>query len=202
MNLFSYIAFKTSIPLSKLWSSSICLIGIACLVTGGYIENLLGGSQQLKGMLLVIASVVVYSFYTVFLKSIIELYGALRTISITLLIGGFGLWFLMGLLGGKWLTLAVINDWSTSQLSAVVILGLWNTAITQFLWVGGLSAVPDISKGSYLFYLKPVIATGLAVMFLKQSVDLVTMVSVILISGSVFWEILFRKKPVAKLSSG
>jgi len=45
---------------------------------------------------------------------------------------------------------------------------LWNTTITQFLWIGGLAAVPDITRGSYLFFFKPVIAAFLAVVFLSQ----------------------------------
>ena len=52
---------------------------------------------------------------------------------------------------------------------SLLTLALWNTTITQFLWIGGLAAVPDITRGSYLFFLKPVIAAFLAVVFLSQN---------------------------------
>jgi threonine/homoserine efflux transporter RhtA len=64
-------------------------------------------------------------------------------------------------------------------------LAFWNTTITQFLWIGGLAAAPDITRGSYLFFLKPVIAACLAVVFLSQGLTAWQVLAIIVICTSV-----------------
>ena len=53
-----------------------------------------------------------------------------------------------------------------AQAASLLTIAIWNTTITQFLWIGGLAAVPDITRGSYLFFLKPVIAALLAILLI------------------------------------
>jgi hypothetical protein len=36
----------------------------------------------------------------------------------------------------------------------IIVIILYNTTLTQWLWIGGLAAVPDITRGSYLFFLQ------------------------------------------------
>ena len=76
----------------------------------------------------------------------------------------------------------------TGEAAALVTIGIWNTTITQFLWIGGLAAVPDITRGSYLFFLKPVIAAFLAVMFLKQVLTTPQIFAIIIICTAVLLE--------------
>ncbi len=84
-------------------------------------------------------------------------------------IGAVGLWLVVGLFWHIWVNPATLFDRAPGQVAALLTLGLWNTTITQFLWIGGLADVPDITRGSYLFFLKPVIAACLAVMILGQN---------------------------------
>jgi threonine/homoserine efflux transporter RhtA len=70
----------------------------------------------------------------------------------------------------------------------LLTLALWNTTITQFLWIGGLAAVPDITRGSYLFFLKPVIAACLAIVFLNQSLTTWQTMAIFVICTSVVVE--------------
>jgi drug/metabolite transporter (DMT)-like permease len=70
-------------------------------------------------------------------------------------------------------------------LTSLLIIAFWNTTITQFLWIGGLAAVPDITRGSYLFFLKPVIAALLAVLILGQELTSTQMLAIVVISASV-----------------
>jgi threonine/homoserine efflux transporter RhtA len=67
----------------------------------------------------------------------------------------------------------------------LLTIAVWNTTITQFLWIGGLAAVPDITRGSYLFFLKPVIASVLAVVFLGTVLTVPQVLAIVLICGSV-----------------
>ena len=82
----------------------------------------------------------------------------------------------------------------SSSLGYLLIIAFWNTTITQFLWIGGLAAVPDITRGSYLFFLKPVIAALLAVWILNQEITLVQMLAIAVVCASVFGEIFLTRK--------
>ena len=81
-------------------------------------------------------------------------------------------------------------------LIALLVIALWNTTITQFLWTEGLAVVPDITRGSYLFFMKPVIAAGLAILFLDQIPTGTQIIAIVVITASVAVEVLvprFRK---------
>jgi drug/metabolite transporter (DMT)-like permease len=78
-----------------------------------------------------------------------------------------------------------IFDRESGQFMSLLTLGFWNTTIAQFLWIGGLAAVPDITRGSYLFFLKPVIAAGLAVIFLSQGLTAWQVLAILVICASV-----------------
>ncbi|HUF85884.1 MAG TPA: EamA family transporter [Thermohalobaculum sp.] len=70
----------------------------------------------------------------------------------------------------------------------LLVLGLWNTTITQVCWFGGLSAAPDITRASYLFFLKPVIAALLAILVLTQYPTALQVLAILVVSGSVLVE--------------
>ena len=76
-------------------------------------------------------------------------------------------------------------DRPADQIGALLTLALWNTTLTQFLWIGGLAAVPDITRGSYLFFLKPVIAAWLALAFLGQAVTWMQWLAIAVVCSSV-----------------
>jgi drug/metabolite transporter (DMT)-like permease len=108
--------------------------------------------------------------YSVAIRPVIAQFGALRITAITMSIGALGLWLVVGLVWQLWVNPLDLFDRPGGQLAALLTLAVWNTTITQFFWIGGLAAVPDITRGSYLFFLKPVIATLLAIFFLNQSI--------------------------------
>jgi drug/metabolite transporter (DMT)-like permease len=130
----------------------------------------------------------VIAFYTVMVRPIIAKYGALRITAITLTIGAIGLWFVVGLFWKIWVNPFVLFDRPASQIASLLTIALWNTTITQYLWIGGLAAVPDITRGSYLFFLKLVIAAFLAVVFLCQELTAWQILAILVISVSVLVE--------------
>jgi drug/metabolite transporter (DMT)-like permease len=85
--------------------------------------------------------------------------------------GAIGLWLVVGLVWQIWVNPLTLLDRPPGEVTSLLVLAGWNTTITQFLWIGGLAAVPDITRGSYLFFLKPVIAAVLAILFLNQSIS-------------------------------
>ncbi|MCP4285915.1 MAG: EamA family transporter, partial [Gammaproteobacteria bacterium] len=146
---------------AKIISGICAMIGVALLITDGYLARLSGAGQSLIGVFMVMGCAAVIAAYTVMVRPIIAKYGALRITAITLFMGAVGLWFVVGLFWNIWVNPATLFDRPSDQTTALITIALWNTTITQFLWIGGLAAVPDITRGSYLFFLKPVIAACL-----------------------------------------
>lgn len=182
---------------AKMISGICATVGVALMITDGYLAKLGGEAENLIGILMVIGCVVVIAAYAVIVRPIIAKYGALRITAITMFLGAVGLWVVVGLFWGIWVNPATLFSRQPGQVAALLIIALYNTTITQFLWIGGLAAVPDITRGSYLFFLKPVIAAFLAIVFLGQHLTSWQMVAIVVICSSVAVEALWAKfKPV------
>ena len=102
-----------------------------------------------------------------------------------------------GLFFKIWVNPLTLLDRPTGAVASLLTLALYNTTLTQWLWIGGLSSVPDITRGSYLFFLKPVIAAFLAVVFLSQSLTMPQILAIIVICASVLVEVLWPKLKTA-----
>ena len=155
----------------KLVTGLCALLGVALLITDGYLAQLSGSGQSLIGVLMALGCAATVAAYSVAIRPVIAQYGALRITAITMSIGAVGLWLVVGLVWQLWVNPLNLFDRPGGQLAALLTLAVWNTTITQFFWIGGLAAVPDITRGSYLFFFKPVIATLLAIFFLNQSIS-------------------------------
>ena len=77
-----------------------------------------------------------------------------------------------------------------TAIVGLVVIILYNTTLTQWLWIGGLAAVPDITRGSYLFFLKPVVAAFLSVTFLGISLSIWQTFAILIICSAVVTEAL------------
>ena len=184
---------KQPFTTAKIISGICATLGVALLITDGYLAKLAGAAENFIGILMVLGCVVVVSAYTVMVRPIIGKYGALRITAVTMFMGAVGLWFVVGVFWNVWVNPATLFDRPPGQSGALLTIALWNTTITQFLWIGGLAAVPDITRGSYLFFLKPVIAAFLAVAFLSQHLTGWQIVAIIVICSSVAVEALWSK---------
>ena len=180
---------KAPITRGKIASGLCAVAGIALLITDGYVASLAGSGESLLGIFLATACAAAVAAYSVLVRPIISIYGALRITAITMMLGGIGLWLVVGLLFGVWAEPSRLTGLGAPALASLLVIAFWNTTITQFLWIGGLAAVPDITRGSYLFFLKPVIAALLAVLLLGQDLSITQILAIIVITGSVFGEL-------------
>ena len=78
-------------------------------------------------------------------------------------------------------------------LWSLLALAILNTTITQVLWFGGLAAAPDITRASYLFFLKPVIAAFLAIFILAQEPTWLQALAILVVTGSVVVEVMWPR---------
>ncbi len=186
-------------PISKAkWTTGCAaVVGGALLITDGAIAQLAGTERNLTGMLLAICSAVLIGGFTVFAKPYIGRYGALRITALSMAIAAVGLWPLVGLGWGIWVDPLSLFERPSGQWIALLTIGLFNTTLTQWLWLGGLAAAPDFTRGMYLFFLKPVIAACLALLILGQAVTWLQWLAIAVICGAVAleasWHRLFRR---------
>jgi drug/metabolite transporter (DMT)-like permease len=190
VGLINFLVNRAPFGLAKVLSGLCALSGIVLLVTDGYLETIAGSSDSLIGVVMALLSSLFLSIFMVLIRPIIAVYGALRVTAISLVIGAIGLWLIVGIVFGIWVTPDRISTMSYVAISSLLAIAIFNTTITQFLWIGGLAAVPDITRGSYLFFLKPVIATLLAVIILGQIMTVVQYIAIALVTSSVAAEFL------------
>ncbi|MDH3666507.1 MAG: DMT family transporter [Paracoccaceae bacterium] len=184
----------------KTVTGAMAMAGIVLLLTDGALELLEGDGSSLIGIGLVTLCAVLGSAYAVMIKPVVNKHGALRTTAVTMTMGGVGLWLTVGGAFGVWVDPATIFSRPASEISLginpgwwLLVLGLWNTTITQLLWFGGLAAAPDITRASYLFFLKPVIATVLAIFVLSQHPSALQALAILVVVGSVFVEMFWPR---------
>ena len=178
---------------AKIISGISAMLGVALLITDGYLAKLAGAGESFIGVLMALACAAVVAGYTVMVRPIIVKHGALRITAITLTLGAIGLWLVVGIFWNIWVNPATLFNRPPGQAASLLTIAIWNTTITQFLWIGGLAAVPDITRGSYLFFLKPVIAAVLAVWFLSQTLTPWQILAIAVICASVFVEAVWAR---------
>jgi drug/metabolite transporter (DMT)-like permease len=182
---------------AKIVGGAGALAGVALLVTDGVLARLAGNASSLVGVLLTLASAMLLSVYLVFIKPYIARYGAMRIAAVTMFPGGVALWLLVGLAWGEWVDPTALSTFSGEAVAAILALALYNTTLTQFLWVGGLAAVPDITRGMYLFFLKPAVAALLALFLLGTVPTWLQVLAIAVITGCValeaFWSRIVRR---------
>ena len=172
----------------KIITGAAAVAGVALLLTDGYLARLAGDADSLFGIFLSIACAFGGSAYAVLARPHIGTYGALPFTAVSMGIGAVGLWIIVGIAWGIWVNPFTLFDKTPIAAWSLFILGFWNTTITQIMWFGGLAAVPDITRGSYLFFLKPVITAGLALLVLAQPISFMQSLAIIIICGAVLVE--------------
>ncbi|MCI4664858.1 MAG: DMT family transporter [Neomegalonema sp.] len=179
---------------AKIVTGVAATFGVLLLITDGALDQLGGSGNSLYGVLLATFCAAAGSFYSVLVKPIIGKHGALPTTAASLCIGALGLWLAVGVFWSIWVNPAKLFDRPAAEGWWLLTLGLWNTTITQLLWFGGLAAAPDITRASYLFFLKPVIAAALALAFVAgATLSVLEAAAIVVVTGSVFIEIFWDR---------
>lgn len=193
VGLINLAANRMPLGIAKIISGGAAILGVALLLTDGYLAQLASGNTAIYGIFLSMACAALASVYMVLAKPIITEYGMIRITTISLIIGAAGLWIIVGLFWEIWVDPVTLFDKDPLAAWSLLTLGLWNTTITQVLWFGGLAAVPDITRGSYLFFLKPVITALLALAILAQPITAIQVIAIVVICSSVLIELLWSR---------
>jgi len=181
----------------KIVTGVMATLAVALLLTDGALGALVGAGHTLWGVLLAMACAAMGSFYAVMVKPVMARHGGLRIIALSMMLGGIGLWLLVGAAWGIWVNPLRLTERPPLAMWSLLVLALWNTTVTQLMWFGGMSAAPDITRASYLFFLKPVIAAALAIFILGALPSALQVVAIVIVTSSVFvemfWPMLVRR---------
>lgn len=177
----------------KIATGACAVIGLALLITDGALDQLAGDSNSVYGILLGLGCAAGVAYYAVNVKPYIAKYGALPITAVTMMIGGIGLWIAVGLAWAIWVNPLTLFDRAEIAWASLLTLALWNTTITQLLWIGGLAAAPDMTRAGYIFFLKPVIAAGLAMAILGETLSWLQAGAIVVVTGSVFVELFWPR---------
>lgn len=177
---------KLSLP--KIIGGLCAVTGIALLLTDGYLAKLAGSDDQLIGIGLALFCAALGSTYIVLVKPLINKYGPVQITTITLSIGGVGLWLIVGFAWGAWINPVSILSLPPVAAWSLLTLALFNTSITQILFFGGIAAAKDPTRAGFIFFLKPVIAALLAFFFLSQPITGLQVIAIMIVCGSIVGE--------------
>ena len=150
-------------------------------------------NSSLQGVLMAVLCAALVASYSVLAKPMMQRHGGMRVTTLAMTIGAAGLWLLVGALWGIWVNPLTLFSMPEVAFWSLIVLGIWNTTITQLLWLGGLASAPDMTRASYLFFLKPVIAAILAIAFLGDKPTWLQFTAIAVVSGSVLFEIYWQR---------
>ena len=191
------IVEKTKITPPKIISGVGAFLGCVFLLTDGYIEQIRGNENNLIGIYLSIGCALIGSIYLVLVKPYVNLYGPIRMTTYTFVLGFIALYPSIGLIWGIWVNPFDLFARSSTEYLSIITLGIWNTCIAFILWLWGLSKIPDVARGNYLFFLKPVIALCLAYFILEDNITINQLIAIAVITGFVIIDVFYT--PISKI---
>ncbi|NND40922.1 MAG: EamA family transporter [Silicimonas sp.] len=199
VGLINLAVNRTPISTVKIVTGVLAVAGVAALLTDGYLDVLTADGNSLWGVLMAVFCAALVAGYSVIAKPLMVRHGSMRITTLAITIGAIGLWVGVGAFWGVWVNPLSLGEKPTVAIWSLIVLGFWNTTVTQLLWLGGLAAANDMTRASYLFFLKPVIAAGLAIIFLGDSPTWLQLAAIAVVSGSVFVEVFWpQRQPVLK----
>jgi drug/metabolite transporter (DMT)-like permease len=181
----------TIITPPKVISGIGAFLGCVFLLTDGYLDQLSGSGNSIIGIYLSIGCALIGSVYLVLVKPYVQDYGPIRMTTYTFVLGFIALYPSIGLIWGIWVNPFDLFDRTSVEFLSIITLGIWNTCIAFILWLWGLSKIPDVARGNYLFFLKPVIALCLAFFVLEDNITTNQFIAIIVITGFVLMEIFY-----------
>jgi len=183
---------RQPISAMKWLTGCAAVVAVALLISDGYLSKLIEAQNSLIGILMSLGCAALVAAFSVLIRPVISRNGALPVTALSTFIGGLGIWTVVGAAFGTWVNPFILPELTAREAWSLVMIALWNTTITQYLWIGGLAHAPDITRASFLFFLKPAIAAVLAVAILSQPLTLIQGLAIAAICGSVLIEFAYQ----------
>ncbi|MDN5303919.1 MAG: hypothetical protein PWP46_798 [Fusobacteriaceae bacterium] len=165
--IFAIYFYKEKFTLNKIIGLIFGFIGVWILNFGFGIITF----NKLIGPILTLISAITFAFYITSCKKYNLKYGAIFTTGLTFTLGSI-------------FYLPFINNFEIINFSKnifyILYLSIFTTGIAYLCYFQGLKYL-SIIVGTSLFYLKPIIATFLAIIFLNENIDINFVIGIIII---------------------
>lgn len=174
----SNLLLKEAVTRQKVAGVLIAFAGVTIVI---FERGLDFSSDYTYGNLIILVAVIAWALFTVQGRPMIIKYGALRTTSISIILGGL-MFFPFGLFSMITYPLQTIT---TSHWFGIIYLGLGTSIIGYFLWYYALGKI-ETSKVAVFANGQPVLATILAIIFLNYVITASFVVGGIITIAGVF----------------
>jgi len=178
--IFSAIIDKEKIKPYKIIGMILGMLGIIIV----FADKFKAGVSGFESLLLVLASAIIFGLYTVLGRRTSVKIGSLKMNSYSSITGSLVLLPFMLIMG-----MPVLN-FNYSAIPEVLYLSVAVTGIAYFTYFKGLSII-GASKGSLVFFLKPVLASIIAVVFIGEKLTVYLFLGILMIMAgiyiSLFW---------------
>lgn len=158
VTFFAAFMEKEKITLSKILGLSIGVTGLITI----FIEKLGSGISDYKSPLYALLSAAFYGIYTVLGKKVSLRIGSMKMNSYSFIAGS------LVLLPVLMVMKVPVFSFDYSGICQVAYLSFFVTGLAYLLYFKGLSIVGS-SKGSLVFFIKPALASFIAILFLKEA---------------------------------
>lgn len=172
--LFGKIILKEPLTKWKILGIILGIFGISFII-GGETSILEGSRNALLGFVFGMVASVSFGLYTVISKRYVKQYGNFVFNSISFLIGSICLTIISFILGAE-----MDFELNTGNILVLLYMGIFVSGLAYFFFFEGLRRMPVVN-GSMMFFLKPVIATILAVIFLNEVINLFQIIGVLIV---------------------
>ncbi|MBW6514338.1 MAG: DMT family transporter [Candidatus Syntrophosphaera sp.] len=175
VSVFAFFLLREKLNLTQILGLFAGLAGIALLIAG---EGELGSSRYLNlplSIALALAAALVFGLYAVLTKRSVARHGNILTNSVSFL-GGAVLLFIFNALTGQPLLLDL--DWKTALI--MLYLGVIVSGVAYVYFFEGMKKL-GANTASLYFFLKPVIASLLAVLILRERLSLLQVLAILVI---------------------
>ena len=166
---FSIFIFKEKCSYKKIFFLIISLLGVSLISV-----SKLGNEVSLIGIFYGILAAITFAFFTIFSKFIVHEIGSLKFTAYNSL--GGALCYIPILLHQN----KPIFQFPIEFIWQVLFLGIFVSGIAYITFMKTIEIL-NPGKGSYVFFLKPIIAGSLAIIFLKEQLHYLQILGIIFI---------------------
>ncbi len=178
VSIFAYLLLREKLSLFQLLGLALALAGVALLILG---EGELAAARYLNlplSIALGLGAAVTFGFYMVLAKKSLQKHGNALTNSVSF-IGGAILLFIYNILARKPLLL----DFSWRNAGIMLYLGVLLSGIAYLMYFEAMKGI-GAARTSVYFFLKPVIASLLAVLLLAETLSALQILAIcVIVSG-------------------
>lgn len=175
VSLFAWLIIKEKLSRNKIFCISMGIIGLGVIVFG---EHELASTDFLHlpaGIFFALLASITFGLYTVLTKKAVNRYGNRITNCASFLIGGASL-TVINILIGK----TMLFEPTTRSLTLILYLGIVITGVAYLFYFEAMKDLSAAGAAKY-FFLKPVLASLLAVILLSERLSTLQIVGVVLV---------------------